>query len=70
MSLPKMTLKAARVNCGLTQKKAAECLGITPKTLGSYETGASFPDVAMVKRIEDLYGVPYRDLIFLNTDYD
>lgn len=60
-----MTLKAARVNAGLTQKKAAEILGISEYTLINYEKGTSSPTVHVLKKIEDLYGVPYHRIIFL-----
>lgn len=60
-----ITLKSARVNKGLTQVKAAELIGITVDTLSNYERGRSFPDVPIIKRIEEVYGVPYNDLIFL-----
>ena len=61
-----ITLKAARVNKKLTQMQAAEKLGISKDTLGNYERGVSYPDVPMLKKIEELYGVPYNDIIFLN----
>lgn len=61
-----ITLKAARVNKKLTQMQAAEKLGISKDTLGNYERGVSYPDVPMLKKIEELYGVSYNDIIFLN----
>lgn len=63
-----ITLKSARVNKGLTQVKAAELIGITVDTLSNYERGKSFPDVPIIKKIEEVYGVPYNDLIFLPTN--
>lgn len=60
-----MTLKAARVNKGLTQKKAAKMLGISEYTLINYEKGKSSPDVHVLKKIEKLYEVPYHKIIFL-----
>ena len=63
-----ITLKSARVNKGLTQVKAAELIGITVDTLSNYERGKSFPDVPIIKKIEEVYGVPYNDLIFLSTN--
>lgn len=59
-----MTLKSARVNKYLTQAEAAKLLGISADTLSNYERGKSFPDVPVIKRMEDLYGVPYSELIF------
>lgn len=60
-----ITLTAARVNAGLTQKEAAERLGLNVGTLRNYEKGVSFPDVPMIQKIEELYGVSYNDLIFV-----
>ena len=60
-----MTLKAARVNSGLTQVDAAKLLGISVDTLRSWEKSKTFPDVQNLKNIEELYGVSYNDLNFL-----
>lgn len=65
-----MTLKAARVNKGLTQKEAAESLEISLNTLSNYECGKSFPDVPVIQRIEKLYEISYNDIIFLPSDND
>lgn len=59
-----ITLKAARVNQGFTQKEAAAMLGISAKTLCSYEKAISFPAEPMIKKIEKLYNVSYDELIF------
>lgn len=63
-----ITLKAARVNAAMTQKEAAEKLGIPQRTLWNYEKGKSFPNVPMIVKIENLYGVKYEDIIFLPND--
>lgn len=60
-----ITLKAARVNVGLTQKEAATELGVNVSTLLKYEQGKSYPNVKVLKRMEKLYKVPYHQLIFL-----
>lgn len=56
--------------CGYTQAEAAERLGISVDTLGNYERGKSYPDVPVIRKIENLYGVPYARIIFLPLDYD
>lgn len=66
--MEKLTLKAARVNKGFTQAEAAEKIGVSTNTLCAYERGTTFPDVRVLKRIEDAYGVEYRNLIFLQED--
>ena len=59
-----MTLKAARVNKGMTQAEASVKLGISVATLQQYESGKTFPDVPVIKRIEDTYDVPYSDILW------
>mgnify|MGYP002515697027 CR=1 FL=1 len=63
--MEKLTLKAARVNAGLTQAEAADKIGVSVQTIFNYEKGRAFPDVRVLKRIEDVYGIEYRNLIFL-----
>ena len=50
-----MSLKAARVNKGLTQEAAASQLGISKQTLVSYEKYRTIPDVLMAQKIAALY---------------
>lgn len=61
-----ISLKAARVNKNLTQAEAAEKLNVSKYTIGNWERGISFPDVEHIKKIEELYDVPYNDINFLN----
>lgn len=62
-----ISLKAARVNKGFSQKLAAEKLGISVSTLRSYEQCKTVPDVFMSKRLAKLYDVP-EDYIFFGKD--
>ena len=64
----KVTLRAARVNVCISQEKAADQIGISKKTLGSWENGITFPPADKIPAICDLYGVPYDMLNFLPTD--
>ena len=59
------TLIATRVNSGLSPEAAAKKLDISVETLSNWENGKTFPNVPQIKKIEDLYGVTYRDIIFL-----
>ncbi len=63
--MAKMTLKAARVNAGLSQKGAAELLKISNCTLSAWEKGRSFPNAEKIMAICEIYGVSYNDLNFL-----
>ena len=55
----KFSLKSARINAGYSQKKAAELLGISNKTLCRWEKKKSFPDQPMIEKICSLYRLPY-----------
>ena len=46
-----------RDKAGLTQKEAAERLGITPYQLGNYETNRSEPNIATLKKMSQVYQV-------------
>ena len=63
MSILKITLAAARVNAGLSQREAAKLLGITPGTLRNYERGKQVPSWTTVKEMERIYGISADNLI-------
>lgn len=65
----KMTLKTARELAGLTQSAAAQLIGVNVDTLGNYERGKHYPDIPVLKRIEEVYNVRYDQLIFLPMDF-
>lgn len=65
----KMTLKAARVNKELTQKKAANLIGVNVSTLSKWESGKSCPTNKRIPKILEVYNVSYDELIFLPTNY-
>ena len=60
----RITLKAARTNARLTQQEAADKIGVTVDTIGDWERAKSFPNALQIRRIEEIYGVPYDGLIF------
>lgn len=64
MEYPKITLKAARVNADLSQKQAADALGVSVATLQNYESGKTVPDWDVVMRIGDAYHFPVDFIIF------
>ena len=64
MEIVKFTLASARVNAGLSQKTAAEKLGISNKTLCKWEKYESYPGADMIPKICELYGIPYDQINF------
>ena len=64
----RISLKAARVNAGMTQREAAKRIGVSLSTLQNYETGHTIPDWVTVKKIETAYGVQ-ADNFFFHENY-
>lgn len=52
-----ITLRAARVNAGLTQEQVQERLGISRSSLHRFETGKSSPKFKTLCALCELYGV-------------
>lgn len=60
--MPRITIKAARVNAGLTQEAAAKRLGISQDTLAKYEKESGKMSLEMFNKISDLYKMPKKFL--------
>lgn len=60
----KYTLKAIRINKGDTQEEAAKGIGISVETLANYEKGNTYPDIPILKRIEEYYNIKYDEINF------
>ena len=50
-----ISLKAARVNCNMTQTEAANELGVNVSTLRNWELGRTFPTANMMAKLCELY---------------
>lgn len=61
-----ISLKAARVNAGLTQTELAKRLGVSKVTYWKWEAGKAEPKVTQFDRICEICGVSKQD-IFLPT---
>lgn len=60
--MKKLSLKAARVNAGLTQEEAAQAINVTGRTLISWEKGVTHPTVDKLLRLCSLYDVQISDI--------
>jgi len=58
----RISLKAMRVNKGLTQEESATALGVTKKTISYWESGRTKPSIEMVEPICKLYECTYDDI--------
>lgn len=60
----KISLRALRINAGLTLKQACNKLGISTETLRSYEHNKTHPDFKRLSEILNLYNVKYGDVVY------
>ena len=59
-----LTLRAWRINKGYSQEKASKLIGISVDTLSNYERGITFPDIPVLKKIEEIYETNYNNINF------
>lgn len=60
----KVSLKAARVNAELTQRQAAQGLGVDVTTIINWENGRTSPKYIQLEELCKLYDIPV-DCVFL-----
>ncbi len=58
----KVTLKAARVNAGYTQKSASQRLGVNRLTLRNWEQGRTYPTISKFDEMCRLYNTSWDDI--------
>lgn len=63
----KLSLKAARVNAGLTQKQAADAMGTKQSVISRWEKGQVLPSLKSIMTICRVYGVSYDQIDFLKA---
>lgn len=61
-----VSLKAARVNAGLSQKAAAKTIGVSNKTLCNWEKGVSYPSAEKIMLICEAYNISYDNISWRN----
>lgn len=57
-------LKSARLECGLTQKRVAKNIGMSPSTVGMYEQGRREPDCYTLINICDVLNISILDILY------
>lgn len=58
----RISLKAARVDKGLTQNDVAIALNVNKKTVWSWENGKTVPNLEKIDALCTLYGRKYDDI--------
>jgi len=64
MQMPKISLKAARVNANLSQQDAADRIGVAVSTLRNWEAGKTYPTKPKIDRLCEVYGISFDVLFF------
>lgn len=59
-----ITIKAARVNAGLTQTEVAKGLGKSKNTIVSYEAYTTVPDIQTAQAMAAMFGMTVDDIIW------
>lgn len=65
MAIEKITLIAARKMAGLTQRELAKACGVSEGTVCRWEKGIKDPTITQAKKIGEVCGIHYDDIIFL-----
>ena len=60
-----LSLRECRLKAGLTQKQAADALGISQRTLSRYENNINYPTLEVVDKMCKLYGVHCDNIRFV-----
>ena len=64
----RVTMKAARVNAGLTQAEFADKAGVGVKTVQNWESGSSAPRADKMPEICEILQCNIGDIIFLTKN--
>ena len=56
-------LRRLRTEKGLSQEQLADQLGVARRTVSRWETGTNAPDLDILIRLSDFYGVGLRDIL-------
>ena len=60
--MEKMTIKAARINVGLTQEMLAEKMGVHRQTISSWESNPSAMQIKEAERLCSILGVSFNQI--------
>lgn len=56
-------LKEARAKAGIKQEELAQQIGVSRQTVSNWENNRSYPDIASVMKLSDLYGMSLDELL-------
>lgn len=70
MSAIGSTVRDVRLKIGMTQKAAAEALGVSSVHLSNVERGVTPPSASLMARLTEVYGVDVYVLCYCTSDDD
>lgn len=56
-------IKESRIKKGLTQHQLADAVGVTNKAVSRWETGNSFPDIALLSTLSEILDLKIEELV-------
>ncbi len=59
MEMIQISLAAARVNAGLTQREVAKTMEVSLNTVGNWEKYLTEPTVGQARQLSELYNIPW-----------
>ena len=60
-------LSSLRKYYKITQDELAEKLGVTRQAVSKWENGATIPDIELLMKLSELYGVSINDILNADT---
>ena len=60
----RITMRAARINAGLTMDEACKALKVSKTTIFNWENGYTVPDADKAIALSELYKLPLENIIF------
>lgn len=63
-----LTLKAARVNVGMSPEAAAEKIGVNSEDIQAWEAGSTVPPADKFFKLCEVYGVPVGPMFFTRIE--
>ena len=60
-------IRALRKSAGITMKQFGKLMGVSESTISLYETGKNEPDISMLKKMAEYFGVSI-DYLLCRTD--
>ena len=63
-----MSFASARTRAGLSQRKVAKELNVTPAAVALWDTGKTMPRAALLPQIAELYGCAIEELFNTNAE--